>query len=130
MAGKFEIERSADGQYYFHLKAGNGEKILASERYTTKASAETGIAAVKKNAPDDGRYERRQAADGQHHFVLKAGNHEIVGVRMVGVDPGAGTEKWSIDLPAADVRGYGDWLLVAIEGGPGRPGVVKAWKAR
>jgi len=80
MAGKFEIERSADGQYYFHLKAGNGEKILGSERYTTKASAETGIAAVKKNAPDDGRYERRQAADGQHHFVLKAGNHEIVGV--------------------------------------------------
>jgi uncharacterized protein YegP (UPF0339 family) len=79
MAGKFEIQKSADGQYYFHLKAGNGEKILASERYKAKASAENGIESVKKNSPDDARYDRRQAADGQHHFVLKAGNGEIIG---------------------------------------------------
>lgn len=79
MAGKFEIERSKDGQYYFHLKAGNGEKILASERYKAKASAENGIESVKKNSPDDARYDRRQAADGQHHFVLKAANGEIIG---------------------------------------------------
>lgn len=79
MAGKFEIQRSADGQYYFHLKAGNGERILASERYTKKGGAENGIEAVKKNAPDDARYERREGAGGQHHFVLKAANHEIIG---------------------------------------------------
>jgi hypothetical protein len=36
MAGKFEIKKAKDGQFYFHLKAGNGEKILASEMYRGK----------------------------------------------------------------------------------------------
>jgi len=79
MAGKFEIKRSKDEQFYFHLKAGNGEKILASELYKAKASAEKGIESVKKNAPDDARYDRREGKGGQHHFVLKAGNGEIIG---------------------------------------------------
>jgi len=77
--GKFETFVGKDGQFYFHLLAGNGEKILASERYKAKASAENGIESVKKNSPDDARYDRRQAADGQHHFVLKAANGEIIG---------------------------------------------------
>ena len=79
MSGKFEVLRSKDQQFYFHLKAGNGEKILASEMYKAKASAEKGIDSVKANAPDDGRYDRRTGAGGQHHFVLKAGNGEIIG---------------------------------------------------
>jgi Domain of unknown function (DUF1508) len=28
MAGKFEIKKSSDNQFYFNLKAGNGEIIL------------------------------------------------------------------------------------------------------
>jgi len=79
MAGKFEIKRAKDQQYYFHLKAGNGEIILASELYKAKPSAEKGIASVKKNAPDDGRYERREGKSGKHHFVLKAANGEVIG---------------------------------------------------
>jgi len=79
MPGKFEIKKAKDEQFYFHLKAGNGEVILASERYKAHASAEKGIASVKKNAPDDGRYERREGKSGKHHFVLKAGNGEIIG---------------------------------------------------
>jgi uncharacterized protein YegP (UPF0339 family) len=50
MAGKFEIKKSA-GQYHFVLKAGNGEIIATSERYTTKAAAKNGIDSVKSNAP-------------------------------------------------------------------------------
>jgi len=38
MAGKFEIKRAKDGQFYFNLKAHNGEIILTSETYTTKAN--------------------------------------------------------------------------------------------
>jgi uncharacterized protein YegP (UPF0339 family) len=49
MAGKFVIKKSA-GQYHFVLKAGNGEIIATSERYTTKASAKNGIESVKENA--------------------------------------------------------------------------------
>jgi uncharacterized protein YegP (UPF0339 family) len=50
MAGKFEIKKSA-GQYHFVLKAGNGEIIATSERYTTKAAVRNGIESVKTNAP-------------------------------------------------------------------------------
>jgi uncharacterized protein YegP (UPF0339 family) len=50
MAGKFVLKRSGD-QYMFNLKAGNGEIIATSERYTTKDSALNGIQSVKDNAP-------------------------------------------------------------------------------
>ena len=51
MAGKFEIIKDKRGEYRFHLKAGNGEIIAASQAYDTKASALNGIESVQKNAP-------------------------------------------------------------------------------
>jgi uncharacterized protein YegP (UPF0339 family) len=50
MAGKFVLKKSGV-QYMFNLKAGNGEIIATSERYTTKAAALNGIESVKQNAP-------------------------------------------------------------------------------
>ena len=79
MAAKFELKKAKDGQFYFHLRAGNGEIILSSEMYAAKASAENGIESVKKNAPDDSRYERKTTKNGQFMFNLKAANHEIIG---------------------------------------------------
>lgn len=46
---KFEIKPSATGQFYFVLKAGNGEIIATSEMYTTKQACRKGISAVKKS---------------------------------------------------------------------------------
>jgi hypothetical protein len=51
MAEKFEMYEDAGGQYRFRLKAANGQTILASEAYTTKAACENGIASVQRNAP-------------------------------------------------------------------------------
>lgn len=48
--GKFEIFKGRNGQYYFRLKAGNGEIIAQSEGYATKSAARNGIESVKKNA--------------------------------------------------------------------------------
>jgi uncharacterized protein YegP (UPF0339 family) len=79
MAGKFELNTSSNGKFFFNLKAGNGEIILSSEMYESKSSAENGIASVKKNAGDDDRYDRRTAANGDPYFVLKAGNGEPIG---------------------------------------------------
>ncbi len=79
MAGKFELKKSSSNQFYFSLKAGNGEPILASEMYQSKTGAENGIQSVKTNAPFDSRYERKKAGDGQHFFVLKAANGEPIG---------------------------------------------------
>ncbi len=55
MAGWFELSKSSDNQFRFVLKAGNGETILTSELYTSKASAERAsrrcvATARKKNA--------------------------------------------------------------------------------
>jgi len=52
LAGKFEIKKRKDGQFYFQLKAGNGETLIASDAYRQKASALKGVESVRRNAPD------------------------------------------------------------------------------
>jgi uncharacterized protein YegP (UPF0339 family) len=79
MAGKFVVTKTKSGKFMFNLKAGNGEIILTSEEYNAKPSALNGIESVKKNAVDDGRYERKEQKNGQPFFVLKAGNGEPIG---------------------------------------------------
>ncbi len=80
MAGKYVMKKAKDGQFYFNLKAGNGETILSSEMYKAKSSANNGIASVQKNSPEEKRYDRRVNKAGKDYFVLKAANHQIIGV--------------------------------------------------
>ena len=79
MAGKFELKKAKDGQFYFNLKASNGKVVLTSELYTEKRGAQNGIDSVRKNAPNDARYERKQGNSGQPYFILKAANGETIG---------------------------------------------------
>lgn len=105
MAGKFELERSASGKYFFRLKAGNGEPILSSEMYESKSGASGGIESVKKNAPDDNRYERKTSSGGQPFFVLKASNGEPIGRSETYSSAGAmenGIESVKKNAPTAE----------------------------
>jgi len=77
--GKFVITTRSNGEFQFNLKAGNGQTILASEGYSTKAACENGIESVRKNASDDARYERKTSSNGKPFFNLKAGNGQIIG---------------------------------------------------
>lgn len=52
MAGKFEVYQDKAGECRFRLKATNGQNILASEGYKTKASCMNGVESVKNNAPE------------------------------------------------------------------------------
>lgn len=53
MAGaSFEVFQGSSGEYRFRLKAPNGEIIVQSEGYTSKAGCMNGIESVKKNAAD------------------------------------------------------------------------------
>ena len=79
MAGKFELYKDAIDEYRFRLKAGNGEIILVSEGYKTKAGAENGIDSVKTNAPIDARYERKMSTDNKYYFNLQAANDQVIG---------------------------------------------------
>lgn len=79
MAAKFEIKTGSSGQFHFNLKAANGEVILSSEMYSTKASAQSGIESVKTNSQVDANFERKTAKDGSPYFVLKAANGQVIG---------------------------------------------------
>jgi uncharacterized protein YegP (UPF0339 family) len=77
--GKFVITKRKNGEFQFNLKAGNGESILASEGYTTKANCENGIESVRKNSVDDSKYERKTSTNGKFYFNLKAANGQVIG---------------------------------------------------
>ena len=51
MTGKFVLKRSSNGKFHFNLEEGDGEIIITSEDYESKASAQKGIESVRVNAP-------------------------------------------------------------------------------
>lgn len=77
--GKFEIKLAKNGEFFFNLKADNGQVILTSEMYTTKASCNNGISSVQKNCTIDERYERKTSKNQKFHFNLKAPNGQVIG---------------------------------------------------
>jgi uncharacterized protein len=48
----YDKKESANGKFYFNLKAGNGQIIGSSQMYESEASRDNGIASVTANAPD------------------------------------------------------------------------------
>ena len=48
---RYDRKVASNGQFYFVLKAANGEPIGMSEMYTTSANRDGGIEAVKRDAP-------------------------------------------------------------------------------
>ena len=77
--GKFIITQRKDGEFQFNLKATNGQVILSSEGYASKASCNNGIESVRTNAADDARFERKESTNGKFFFNLKAGNSQVIG---------------------------------------------------
>ena len=79
MASKFQIKSAKNGKFYFNLVAGNGETVLTSQMYASKATAKKGIASVQTNAKSQKQFEEKTNKAGKHYFVLKAKNHQVVG---------------------------------------------------
>jgi uncharacterized protein YegP (UPF0339 family) len=107
MAAGYELLKNDKGQLHFVLKAGNGEIILRSETYESKASAENGIASVQKNSPLDERYELKQASDSRPFFNLKAGNHQIIGTSQMyksAAARDAGIESVKVNGPSTAIK--------------------------
>jgi len=67
----------ANQNFYFRFKSNADNQLLKSEGYTGKSSCNNGIESVKKNAPLDGRYDRK-GSSGHYTFNLKAANGEII----------------------------------------------------
>ena len=92
--GKFVI-RTVNSGIKFDLKATNGQVILTSEVYTTKAACRNGVESIMKNAPianvedqtvegfetmTHPKFEMYKDKAGEFRFRLKARNGEIIGV--------------------------------------------------
>ena len=91
---KFCIRETASG-YKFDLRSANGQVILTSEVYTSRAAARKGAASVRLIAPvaplenrteepiqpqPNPKFELYQDKAGQFRFRLKARNGKIVGI--------------------------------------------------
>lgn len=78
MSSTFEIFEGQEGGWFFRLKSSDGEQILASQPYSTKADAEQGVASVRVNASVHAHYDRRQTPTG-FWFVINSATHRIIG---------------------------------------------------
>ena len=106
MAGWFELKRS-EAQFFFNFIGANGEPLLTSERYVTKADAEGGIASVKTNAGVDARYEKKSSLSGQPYFVLRAVDRRIIGTSQMyssAKSREAGIASLKADAPSAPTK--------------------------
>lgn len=77
---KFEVYQSGkDKEFRFRLKADNGQIILSSEGYTSKAACMNGIESVKKNSSDPKRFTKTTTPSNMFRFSLTAANSQIIG---------------------------------------------------
>ena len=79
MPALYQIKKAKNGQFHFNLLATNGQVILTSELYASKAGARKGIASVRENSTDESRYIRLADKRKQHYFVLRSGNNRVIG---------------------------------------------------
>lgn len=78
---KFEVYQSGKkAEFRFRLKASNGQIILSSEGYTTKASCLNGIDSVKKNISDPKRVIKTKTPTNLYRFSVTAANSQTIGV--------------------------------------------------
>lgn len=101
--GKFVITKRSNGEFQFNLKAVNGQNILISEGYSSKANCENGIESVKKNSQDDAKFDRKTSSNGKYYFNLKATNGQIIGTsEMYEAEAGRDNGIESVKTNAAD----------------------------
>lgn len=79
MPAKFQIKTAKNGKFYFNLLATNGEVVLTSQMYASKASAKKGIASVQTNASNLDQFETQTNKGGKEYFVLRARNRQVIG---------------------------------------------------
>jgi uncharacterized protein YegP (UPF0339 family) len=69
---KFVITKRTNSEFQFNLKANNGQTILTSEGYATKAACQNGIESLKTASQDDVKFDKKTSSNGKLFFNLKA----------------------------------------------------------
>lgn len=74
----YQVFKGLDGQYYFHVRAKNGEILVQSEGYASRANAVSGAGSVTTNGTNNANYEVRSAVGGQAYFLVKSSTNSNV----------------------------------------------------
>jgi uncharacterized protein len=75
----FELWKSTDGQFRFHLSNATAEILVTSEGYTTRTNALNGLLSVLAHGGSAASYQVKAATNGRYYFNLKAVNGQIIG---------------------------------------------------
>jgi uncharacterized protein len=77
--GKFAVSTAKNGEFYFNLKATNGQTILTSVMFHTSDDCFRAIESVRQYSSDDKWFERKTSSDNKHFFTLKSPEGNITG---------------------------------------------------
>lgn len=80
---RFAIKLDVGGKHYFTLHAKNGETVLRSQRYDSKAGALNGAFSVADNGTTTARYQVLPASNGGWYLNLTATNGQIIATSEV-----------------------------------------------
>ena len=69
---------STNGQWYFHMVAGNGNVLMTSEGYANRMGALNGLVSVLDNGAYADRYTAIKGSNGKWHLSLKAANGAVI----------------------------------------------------
>jgi len=78
----YTLFKGSQGQWYFNLKAPNGEIILASEAYQARGGALNGIESVKQHA-EPSSFKKLESRTEQPYFIMTAANRQTIGVSQM-----------------------------------------------
>ncbi len=84
---KFVIEKNRSNKFKWYLLNRNGQTLLVSQVYKSKASCKKGIESVRKNSQVPSRFEKLKSRNGRHHFNLKARNGLYLGSSEKYIEP-------------------------------------------
>lgn len=77
--GKYVISKAKNGEYYFNLKATNGQVILTSGMFPSLTDCTDAIFLVREVSAEDQSYERKTSSDNKPYFNLKGSEGQILG---------------------------------------------------
>lgn len=80
---RIDTYSDAAGKFRFTVYAGNGERVLASQAYTSEASALNGAFLVTEHGARLANFRIVAGANGNAHFQLVARNGEVIAVSEV-----------------------------------------------
>ena len=95
-AGKFEIFKGKDDQFFFWLRTDDDATILTSRGYRSKSGCFNGIDSAKIGTEFEESFERRAATDGGHFFEFVAEDGQLIATSqtyasLVKMENGIGT---------------------------------------